>query len=97
MLRKNKLLTGIVTGVAFPVIIFVLLWEINIVLVSSRLMPNEGFRVQFLCILSVVANVIPAGMYVKSKKDEALKGIVGVTLLIVFGLLIYYNKNFFST
>ncbi len=97
MLRRNKLLTGIVTGIAFPIIIFVLLWEINIVLVDNRIMPNEGFKARFLWVLSVVANVIPAGMYVKSKKDEALKGIVGVTLLIVFGLLIYYNKNFFNT
>lgn len=93
MLRQNKVLTGVLVGLIFPVIIFVLLWEINIMLVDNRLMPNEGFRVQFLCVLSVVSNVIPAGMYLKAKKDNALKGNVAVTLLLVAAVLIYFNKT----
>ncbi len=96
MLRQNKLFVGIITGVVFPVIIFVLLWEINIMLVENRVLPNEGFRLQFLSVLSVIGNVIPAGMYMRSKKDSALKGIIGVTLLYVIAILVYFNKGFFG-
>lgn len=90
MWRTDKLIAGIATGILFPFMFFVIFYELKDLLIEKNLIPEGAFRLQFLCIISVVANVIPAGSYVRTKMDKALKGIVGGTMLMVFVIIIYF-------
>ncbi|MEI7801267.1 MAG: hypothetical protein WCI97_01340 [Bacteroidota bacterium] len=90
MFRTDKLIAGIATGILFPFMFFVIFYELKDLLVEKNMIPEAAFRLQFLCIISVVANVIPAGSYVRTKMDQALKGIVGVTLVLVFSIIVYF-------
>ena len=83
MFKTDKIIAGVISGILFPFMFFVIFYELKDLLIEKNLIPDGAFRLQFLCIISVVANVIPAGTYVRTKKDQALKGIVGVTLFIV--------------
>ncbi len=96
MFKTDKIFAGAVTGILFPFMFFVIFYELKDLLIEKNLIPDGAFRLQFLCIISVVANVIPAGSFVRAKKDQSLKGIVGVTLLIVAGIIIYFNKALLS-
>lgn len=96
MFKADKIIAGVVTGILFPCMFFVIFYELKELLIEKNLIPDEAFRLQFLCIISVVSNVIPAGAMVKNRKDQALKGIVGVTFLFVIGIIIYFNKSLLS-
>ena len=93
MFRQDKIIIGALTGLIYPLIFFIIFYEVKSLLIENHVVRDETFRLQFLCIISVVTNVIPAGSYVRAKKDEALKGIAGVTLLIVFGIIFYFYKG----
>ena len=93
MFRQDKVFVGILTGFLYPVISFIIFYEIKSLLLEKNMIPDGAFKLQFLCIISVVTNVIPAGSYSKAKKDQALKGIAGITLLLVAGIIIYFYKG----
>ncbi len=96
MFRQDKIIVGLLTGLIYPIFCFILFYEIKSLLLEKNMIPDGAFKLQFLCIISVVANVIPAGSYVKAKKDQSLKGIAGITLLIVAGIIIYFNEGLLS-
>ena len=93
MLQKDKALVGFLVGFIFPIIFFVIFHELNYLLASKGMLPGDGVRLQFICIISIVANVIPASMHVKYKRDEALKGIVSITILYAFAIIFYFHKG----
>ncbi len=93
MFRQDKILVGLLIGLLYPIICFVIFYEIKSVLLEKNLIPDGAFKLQFLCIISVVTNVIPAGSFSRSKKDQSLKGIAGVTLFLVAGIIIYFYKG----
>lgn len=96
MFRQDKIIVGVLTGLLYPVFCFIIFYEIKSLLLEKNMIPEGAFKLQFLCIISVVTNVIPAGSYVRAKKDQALKGIAGITLLIVAGIIIYFNEGLLS-
>src|SRR5580700_4831672 len=93
MLRQDKIWVGAFTALVFPLFFFVIYYELNDLMVEKNLLPGIGVRLQFICIISVVMNVIPAGAYVRTKRDNALRGTVGITLLYVFGIVIFFYKS----
>lgn len=93
MFRKDKILTGVVMGLVYPVMSFIIFNELKSLLLAKNMIPDGAFKLQFLCIISVVSNVLPAGSFVRAKKDEALKGIAGITLVLVAVIIIYFYKG----
>ncbi len=96
MLKQDKVWVGLLTGVVFPLIFFVIFHELNSVLTGRNMLSGDGVSLKFICIVTVITNVIPAGQYLKSKRDNALKGIVTVTMLYGFGIVIYFHKELLS-
>lgn len=97
MFRQDKIIVGVLTGLLYPVFCFILFYEIKSLLLEKNMIPYGSFKLQFLCIISVVTNVIPAGSYVRAKKDQSLKGIAGITLLLVAGIIIYFYEGLLSS
>ncbi len=93
MLKQDKIWVGALSGLVFPVFFFIIFHELNSLLVHHNMLPGDGVRPQFICIISVIANVLLAGSYVQSKRDNALRGIVAVTMLYVAGIVIYFYKE----
>ncbi len=96
MFRQDKIIIGVLTGLLYPVMSFVIFYELKSLLLEKNMIPDGAFKLQFLCIISVVSNVLPAGSFVRAKKDESLKGIAGITLLLVAGIIIYFYKGLMS-
>ena len=97
MFKKDKVFAGVLIGLLFPFMFFVIFYELKDLLIQKRMLPEGSFRLQFLCIISVVANVIPAGSFVRNRMDKALKGIVTVTLLLVAAVILFFYKTLLSS
>ncbi len=97
MFRQDKAYIGVIVGLIFPFMAFVVFYELKSLLLENDLIPSGSFSLKFLSIISLIGNVIPAGAYLRSKKDEALKGIAGITLLIAFGIIAYFYKDFIGS
>ena len=96
MFKKDTLINGIITGLLYPTMFFVIFYELKELLVEKNMIPQAAFRLQFLYIISLVSNVIPAGSCLNLKKDRALKGVAGVTIFLAFVILIFFFKGLFT-
>lgn len=93
MLRQDKFIVGFLSGIIFPVIFFVIFNEINNWIGVHILQTGHGFTERFVAIISVIANLIPFLIYEKTKKDHALRGIIGATFILAFIIVFYYFRN----
>lgn len=90
-LRRDSFLTGAFTGVVFPAIIYVLVYEIN----ESIFRPHYGhdFTLSFQLVVSVVFNILPFMAYSRARKDNSMRGIMTVTFVFAFVLVaIFYHQ-----
>lgn len=95
MLKQDKLLTGIIVGILFPVFAWVIFQEAGHIIMDKT--AAGGFSNKFLAVISVATNALPAALYTKSKKDNALRGIIFVTFIFVFVVMIIFGKEFLNS
>lgn len=109
MLRQDKVWVGILFGLLFPVIIFALIYEINLALTTVNLnwlknvlnprvlaefQMHGGFQPKFIAILSVCCNLIPFNVFKRAGKDHALQGVLTATFILVIILVIVFWDQF---
>ena len=95
MLKQDKFLVGILLGVMFPVFFWIIVQEAGHI-VMDRTMAG-GFSFKLKTVLSIASNAIPATVFFKSRKDNALRGVILVTFILVFTSLIVLGKDFFNS
>ena len=96
MLNQNKLITGIILGLAFPIITFLFLYNIFNLLELQGLASAKGlspdFRRRTIAILAIAVNLVLLNLYRRTRRDQAMRGVViattalAVAWVIVFGL-----------
>ena len=91
--RRDSWMIGFVSGLIYPAIFFFIFTQVNEVMVKHLVMPKPGFRLQFMCILSLLSNLLPATGYYHGKKDNSLRGIALSTFIYLVIILIYFNKG----
>ena len=91
---QDTFLNGLLTGIATPVL-FYFIWSGLSYVLSNYILDNwSGFTFKFICIASVVANAIPVYLYNRYERGVALRGIVGMTILMVFAIIFYFWDDF---
>lgn len=91
---RDTFLNGFITGIATP-ILFYFIWTGISYILSNYIIDNwSGFSDKFLFVASVVANALPVYFYNKYESNNAMRGLVGVTLLMVMGVVFYFWEDF---
>ena len=97
MLRKDTVWVGMLFGLVFPGIGYVLFSELNEVFIKYYFHGGVGFSVAFRMIVSVCLNLIPFNIFVRTRKDNAMKGVLLDTFVSFFLILfLYFKREMFS-
>ncbi len=81
-------------GLIFPVLFYVIFTEINNMLTGTLMPAEQGFSDQFIAILSVCMNLLPFFSYNYVQKGNAMRGILGTTIVLAFIVIIVYHDKF---
>lgn len=95
-LDKDSVLFGLLMSIAVSVVAFFAFNWLNGYLMDTIMDGMRGFSFRFVCILSVVANVIPIGIFNRQYRYDAAKGAMFGTMFMVFGVLIYFWSSFMA-
>jgi hypothetical protein len=89
MLKKDKIVFGVLIGLILPCLVYGILWFI------SQLVKVEGvwarpFQAENMMLLSIMLNLIPMRIYmVRYKLDRTGRGVLLITFLLVAAYFIY--------
>jgi len=97
MLQRDTLLSGVILAIlaffAGSLLFKTLNWlMVNYIFANSY----TGVREQFIYILGAIFCLIPFHILGRQRRLRSQQGLVGVVILITFGILFYFNMlNFF--
>ncbi|TNE55869.1 MAG: hypothetical protein EP344_13070 [Bacteroidetes bacterium] len=99
MFNRNALWVGLVYGILFPLVGFLLLYNLFGLLEMKGAASGEGFSANFrertLAIVAVALNLIPLNIYRKRRWDLSMRGIVIATAVLAFAWLFRYGLYLF--
>jgi len=92
-LQEDSVFTGMLVSLFLTVTMFYVLSQINEGLIGDVEIAGElftGVSERFISTLSVFFNIIPFVIYLRVRKDNCLRGVGIVTVLLAIFMLIYY-------
>ena len=99
MFNRNALWAGLVIGILFPVIGFLLLYNLFGILEAKGAASGEGFSANFrertVAIVALALNLIPLNIYRKRRWDLSMRGVVVATAVMAFVWLYKYGVYLF--
>jgi hypothetical protein len=85
-LKRNNLIVGLLVGLIFPGVVFLVLTLINDSFADPNTMDGfRGFNLKGRMILSIIINVAPFEIYKRRNLNQSMTGVIGAT--IALGLL----------
>jgi hypothetical protein len=93
-LRQDTFATGFFTGIAFPTIMYFMVLQINDLIFKPTF--GHPFTLSFELVVSVFFNILPFAIYNKARKDKAMKGIMTITFVFAFMLVLMFYRQWMS-
>jgi hypothetical protein len=94
MLRRDNVFVGLGVGLFFFFTFLFVLNQMNNALVGREVeifgIQFYGFTERLITILSVISNLLPFIVYMKAKKDDSMRGVGIVTILLSIGVAWHY-------
>jgi hypothetical protein len=89
-LQQDSVFTGMFVSVFLTVTVFYTLYQINSTVPMGRC-ESYCLRERFIASMAAFSNFFPFVIYMRAKKDNALRGVGIITVLLaVFVMLFYY-------
>jgi hypothetical protein len=90
--QRDEVLTGVAVAVFFTLTIFYCLYTLNGMLTGSLIGGQVfgGVSERFISTLAVFFNIIPFVVYIRTRKDNAMKGVGMVTVALAMFVLVFY-------
>jgi len=95
-LDKDSVLFGLLMSIAVTFVAFFAFKWLNSFLLDTLMDGMRGFSFRFVCILSVVANVVPIAIFNRQYRYDAAKGAMFGTMFMIFAILIYFWDQFMA-
>ena len=97
MFFKNQIISGIIVGILFPVIAYLMLTQLYGLLegagVSSVSGLSGNFRERTSAIIAIATNLIPMRIFQNRRWSEALRGLVIATGVLALSWVFYFGKS----
>ena len=101
MFEKNEIKSGLIMGLALPIIGFILGYLIIVGISSPQWLSYEGvaprFRTRTLFIVAICLNVIPFQVFSKKRFTESMRGTVLATFILGFTWIFLYRDILFGS
>jgi hypothetical protein len=95
MLNRNELWAGLLLGVLFPAVGFLLFYNLFNLLEIKGLASGKGFssdfRIRTLAIVSIALNLIPLNVYRRRRWEAAMRGVVVATAVMAFAWVFVFG------
>ena len=99
MLNRNELWVGLLLGILFPSLAFILLYQIFNLLEIGGAASSTGFSPNFrertLAIVAIAANLALLNLYRNRRWDLAMRGVVIATSILAFVWVLRYGVKLF--
>lgn len=91
-LQEDNVWVGIGVSVFFTVFIFYVLVTINDAMIGQTVNGRAfgGVRERFIATLAVFFNILPFIIYMRAKKDHAMRGVGIVTVIVALFVMVFY-------
>lgn len=91
-LQEDNVWVGIGVSLFLTVTIFYFLVTLNESLIGKNINGREfgGIRERFIATLAVFFNILPFIIYMRVKKDNAMRGVGIVTVLLALFVVVFY-------
>lgn len=92
-LQQDKVWVGMLVSVVITITTFYIFYTLNNNLVGTATSGGGefgGVRERFVATLAVFFNIIPFIIYMRVKKDNCLRGVGILTVLLALFMLVYY-------
>lgn len=92
-LQEDRLWVGVATGIVITLASFYICYTLNSDLVGRIYFhhrPFQGVTEKFIAILAVVFNMIPFIVYIIAKKDNAMRGVGILTMILALFVMTWY-------
>ncbi len=91
---RDTFLNGALIGLAVPFLGYFLFTGLNTLLLKFDVFGGGGgFSLKFVCMLAVLANILPIQIFHRQHRDSASRGVMTVTMLLVFALVYYFRDQ----
>jgi len=94
MIKKNTILFGVIQGLIFPALFFLIFKELNNLLIEYYFGRPPGLSNRFLAILAIGSNLIPILIANRSKSTLTMRGIMSATLVLTAIVVVYFWDEF---
>jgi amino acid permease len=95
MMNRNTILIGLLVGLVLPFVGYAILLMIYDGLEAAGLLSGVGFSSNFrqrtLGIVAVCLNLIPLNYFQKRRMTQAMRGLVGATIVYAVGWFVYFG------
>jgi hypothetical protein len=90
--QKDHVLVGIIVSIFFTLTMFYCLYTLNGMLIGKEIggLPFGGVKERFVSTLAVFFNIIPFIIYIKTRKDNSMRGVGLVTIVLALFVLVFY-------
>lgn len=89
-LQRDNVYLGLLAAVLFPVAVWLGLHYMNDHTTVLFGRSFFGFSERFIAILAVCANFLPFFVYMRARKDDSMRGVGIVTMLLAIALVWRY-------
>lgn len=92
-LQEDNVFVGMLVSVFFTVTVYYALFQLNSSLIGNIEINGKtftGVQERFIATLAVFFNIIPFVIYLRVKKDNCLRGVGIVTILLAIFMLVYF-------
>ena len=96
MKTKDSMIIGLVIGAVVPFLGYVLLDEINELVMKSWMNSSRGISEEFRWIISIGFNLIPFGMLNRMSKEMTARGLVFATVIFAVTIMAIYWQTFIT-
>jgi hypothetical protein len=92
-LQEDNVFVGMLVSLFFTVTMFYVFYQINESLDGAVYVQGKlfgGVQERFISTLAVFFNIIPFVIYMRTKKDNCMRGVGIVTVLLAMFMLVFY-------
>jgi|GEM_PF-772052 len=93
-MQEDNVFVGMLVSIIFTATMFYVLYQIDHSFSTGGFYVNgklfTGVQERFIATLAVFFNIIPFVIYIRTKRDNCLRGVGIVTILLAIFMLIYY-------
>lgn len=92
-LQEDNVFVGMLVSAFFTVTMYYLLFTLNVSLVGKIFINGEpftGVKERFIATLAVFFNILPFVIYMRVRKDDCMRGVGLVTVLLAVFMLVYF-------